>query len=221
MKVTARLFALLSSLVWPGSAQLALGEKRVGWTFVILPFMIISLLSVSRLITRVEAVKSAVIAIALIYSISLVLSIYACLKENVVRSLRSAMNAWGVALVAVLLAMSLFIYKPVLLGVQAYLVPTNSMEPALKPGDVILVDTWRYKVKTPAIGDVVVFESPESSITLVKRVAMSTGQDAESDLHRYFLLGDNKQFSRDSRNFGWVSTEQIRGRVTGVLFSFE
>lgn len=183
--------------------------------------MIISLLSVSRLITRVEAVKSAVIAIALIYSISLVLSIYACLKENVVRSLRSAMNAWGVALVAVLLAMSLFIYKPVLLGVQAYLVPTNSMEPALKPGDVILVDTWRYKVKTPAIGDVVVFESPESSITLVKRVAMSTGQDAESDLHRYFLLGDNKQFSRDSRNFGWVSTEQIRGRVTGVLFSFE
>lgn len=37
----------------------------------------------------------------------------------------------------------------------------------------------------------------------------------------YFVLGDNRHNSRDSRIFGCVSLRQIKGRVVQIMFPFE
>jgi len=59
-------------------------------------------------------------------------------------------------LVAVLLVF--FILRPFV--VQAFYIPSGSMEPTLLPGDRILVSKYIYYVGEPQVGDVVVFEAP-------------------------------------------------------------
>jgi signal peptidase I len=68
-----------------------------------------------------------------------------------------------------------------------YQVPTGSMEPTVMPGDRVLVDKTAYGLRLPGSesylvsndgpqpGDVVVLDSPESGITLLKRVVAVPG----------------------------------------------
>ncbi len=84
----------------------------------------------------------------------------------------------------------------------------DSMEPALRSGDYILVNRWAYRRREPSPGDVVVFRSPEDAGQfLVKRIL--SGSRAEG----YTVLGDNRAVSRDSRHFGAVPRDLIVGRV--------
>ncbi|QCO68307.1 signal peptidase I [Luteimonas yindakuii] len=72
-----------------------------------------------------------------------------------------------------------------------YHVPSGSMQPALQPGDRVVVDMraygWRLPFTTrdlvtvadPAPGEVVVFDSPVDGTRLIKRVAAVGGQRVE------------------------------------------
>ncbi len=83
------------------------------------------------------------------------------------------------------------------------------MLPAYAPGDRVLVYTWAYGHREPAIGDVVVLRDPEMSARwLVKRVAAAPDIDG-----RVTVLGDHAGSSRDSRAFGAVDASAIVGRV--------
>jgi len=77
------------------------------------------------------------------------------------------------------------------------------MQPALRPGDRILVATWA----TPRIGDMVVLRDPEwtSTYTVKRIVAARDGS--------YEVRGDNVNVSRDSRVFGAVPRSLVVGRV--------
>jgi nickel-type superoxide dismutase maturation protease len=87
-------------------------------------------------------------------------------------------------------------------------VDDNSMEPALRPGDYVIVHRWAYRHEAPEAGDIVVLRNPEApSQFLVKRV-MSF--DSQAGL---FVLGDNANHSRDSRQFGMVPLHLVVGKV--------
>ena len=84
-----------------------------------------------------------------------------------------------------------------------------SMQPLLQPGEEILINPYAYQNNLPQVNDLVVAIHPEQEgLEIVKRISTVT-EDG-----RFFLLGDNSIHSSDSRSFGAVSLNQIRGKVT-------
>jgi len=82
-------------------------------------------------------------------------------------------------LVAVLLVF--FILRPFV--VQAFYIPSGSMEPTLVRGDRILVNKYVYYLGEPQVGDIVVFEAPPQASTeekdFIKRVVGVPGDILE------------------------------------------
>ena len=147
--------------------------------------------------------------------------------------------------------------------VQAFRIPSGSMEDALYAGDFILVYKLAYQLgDEPKPGEVVVFHYPlNPSKTYVKRIAGLPGQtvqiidkqiyingrpwaDPLTVKHRdenifpaalsnrdnygplqvppdqYFVLGDNRDDSQDSRVWGFVEKGQLLGKALFVYWSW-
>lgn len=80
----------------------------------------------------------------------------------------------------------------------------HSMSPKFLEGDNVLVSSIPFIFAKPKKGDVVIFE--KYNRIYLKRI----GKIKEG---KYFLKGDNRKDSLDSRRFGSVYREQIKGKV--------
>lgn len=80
------------------------------------------------------------------------------------------------------------------------------MEPTISPGDIVFANTIIYKFRSPRVGEVVIVKDPHSSKHFVKRIEWRDGKN-------YFVIGDNKEESTDSRDFGSVPKKLILGKV--------
>jgi len=135
-------------------------------------------------------------------------------REQIVRfALLLALLAAGLLLATRLLAVPW-----VILG--------DSMAPALQPGDRVLVDLWTYRQRSPLPGEIVLFRGPLPEETvLIKRAAdfppgpppgvraaLWPGRGGSSS-GAVWVRGDNAERSADSRVFGPVPLERMRGRV--------
>ncbi|MEZ6038764.1 MAG: signal peptidase I [Planctomycetota bacterium] len=127
--------------------------------------------------------------------------------------------------------------------IQVSIVRGNSMEPALHDGDRLVVDRVSYNFGDVGRGDVVVLRYPRNpEVDFVKRVvalpgdrvAMRDGTLLVNGLEaadygcirdhetlpeltvppqQFFVLGDNRPISCDSREFGLVPEHLLKGRV--------
>ena len=127
--------------------------------------------------------------------------------------------------------------------IQVSIVRGDSMEPALRDGDRLVVDRVAYSLADVDRGDVIVLRYPrDPEIDFVKRVVAVPGDRVElragtllvngapADDYgcipdfasmaevtvtpsQFFVLGDNRPISCDSREFGLVSQDLIKGRV--------
>lgn len=79
----------------------------------------------------------------------------------------------------------------------------SSMHPTFKSGDTVLVSNIPYFLKNPAVEDLVVLKKGRYIIKRIKKI----------DGDRFFVEGDNKKESADSRNFGWINKKEIIGKV--------
>jgi signal peptidase I len=160
--------------------------------------------------------------------------------------------------------------------VQAFFIPSRSMEPTLDVGDRVVVNRLAYKIGEPAHGDVVVFlrpvgsgeaqrggplswvrravaqglgGTPPGSEDLIKRVVGVPGDRLEGkdgqlwrNGHRvsepylagngytsafprvrikpghYWVMGDNREDSADSRVFGQISRSALVGRAVVTVW---
>jgi signal peptidase I len=162
------------------------------------------------------------------------------------------------------------------LVIQAFRIPSGSMEDTLRAGDFILVDKVTFGprldfgpldtrlpgLREPRTGDVVVFRYPlDPTKDFVKRLIAGPGQTVEiadreivvdgvpitepeglkhSDPQvlprsfstrdnygpvtipegHYFFMGDNRENSRDSRDWGFVPAEYIKGKALFIYLSW-
>lgn len=89
-----------------------------------------------------------------------------------------------------------------------YICEGKSMNPTLRDGEVVLVD----REAPVGVGDIVVAKHPIEQVSeVVKRV------ERINERGHYFLVGDNPDDSIDSRHYGPVTREYIKGKVVARL----
>jgi signal peptidase I len=190
--------------------------------------------------------------------------------KSVVQKKKSTFREYAEAII-VALVLALFIRTFV---VQAFKIPSGSMEPTLEIGDHILVNKFIYGVKIPFTsiqlfplekpkrGDVIVFIYPlDPSKDFIKRVVAVEGDTVKMvskklyingvevpDPHAVyteqsafpgevqkrdnfgpaavpkgalFVLGDNRDRSLDSRFWGFVPLEDVRGKAFIIYWSWD
>jgi signal peptidase I len=145
--------------------------------------------------------------------------------------------------------------------VQAYKLPSGSMEPTLLSGDHVVVDR-RAKAKSPQKGQIIIFEYPEDPTKdFIKRVVAVGGDTVEVKdkqlfvngkamkedyiehkevdtipasqnprdnfgpkvipANSYFVMGDNRDRTYDSRFWGAVSKDKVKGTVKSIYWSWD
>lgn len=93
-----------------------------------------------------------------------------------------------------------------MLLLSRFVIRGHSMEPTFPHGTTVLASGIPYLFSSPKGGDLVVFFDKKSDKTFIKRIESVDGE-------RYFLRGDNKGDSFDSRRFGWVDKKNLLGKV--------
>ncbi|MBA4495833.1 signal peptidase I [Paenactinomyces guangxiensis] len=146
----------------------------------------------------------------------------------------------GSALVIALLIRS-YLFAP-------YQVHGTSMFPTLNGDELLIVNKWIYKVSAPEYGDIVVFHTPEERDFIKRviglpgdRISIKNGkvyrngqllrepyingamrdeppEERNVPEGTLFVLGDNRNNSKDSREIGPVSMENIVGRAEVVVW---
>jgi signal peptidase I len=106
--------------------------------------------------------------------------------------------------------------------IEAFRIPTSSMEPAVVSGDHVLADKTAYQRMSPKKGDIVIFINPDNrSMKFIKRIEALPG-DTYIDTdgiekkipHGFaYVLGDNKNHSVDSRQMGLIPLRDIIGKM--------
>lgn len=158
--------------------------------------------------------------------------------------MRRTLSLVSAAVPAVLLVLFLRVFV-----VGLYVVPSASMDPTIEVGDLLLAEKAGIALGTPAVGEVVTLESPESpGTTLVKRVVAVGGQTVDVRAGRLWVdgepldepyaigrtaavpesgvayphvvaegcvwvMGDNREASRDSRVFGDVPASSVSSYI--------
>lgn len=126
---------------------------------------------------------------------------------------------------------------------QAYVIPSESMQPTLEVGDHVYVNRLSYRFGAPQRGDIVVFDHPQQHGTdLIKRVVALGGDEVEGrdgqvwvngraggpsfdfsarkvPPDNLFVMGDNRDNSSDSRSWGFLPLGLVQGRAFVVWWN--
>lgn len=155
---------------------------------------------------------------------------------------KAVLEIFQTAIVSLLIFFFVYVFL-----VQPHRVKGASMLPNYKDGELVLVEKVSYKIYKPSRGDVIVFTAPGQKVSFIKRVIGLSGetvkledgkvyinnrilnesyesQDTIGKLEltlgsdEFFVLGDNRGESTDSRAFGSIKKDSIEGKAWFVYW---
>jgi len=90
------------------------------------------------------------------------------------------------------------------------------MVPTFQNGDYLIVDELTYRLRDPERGEVIIFKYPKDTTKFfIKRVIGLPGDTVDGKVlekNQYFVEGDNRDASSDSRFWGPVARNLVIGR---------
>jgi signal peptidase I len=117
-------------------------------------------------------------------------------------------------LIVSILVTTTFLQRTLLLGIEVYYIPTNSMKPSIEVGDIVIADLLLDNQSLKE-GDIVIFNHKDySGMDIIKRIK-------RIDNERYYLIGDNAKNSLDSRALGLIEASAIKGKATFAIRDFD
>jgi len=170
-------------------------------------------------------------------------------EEQEVKKKPSRTNFWLDTLETILMALLLFLaINAVTSRVR---VENISMEPTLQPGYLLIVNKLAYKLGEPQHGDIVVFHymgdknedyikrviglpgdevNIENGTVYVNGIALSEPYIAAFPTYSgtwvvpegsLFVLGDNRNNSSDSHQWGFVDMDDVVGKAVFIYYPFD
>lgn len=206
-------FASGLNLIAPGSGFVLLGRYKLSIAFFVIYFVPICISCWLRYFVTPSGFTTLVIYTGSIH----VFSFFATLVLPTSGLEPNSTKAFLSFLLWALLLLCFIVFRDSLFGWAIFHIPSSSMKPTLAPGDIIIVDTWRYRASLPMPKDIIIFTRDEiRGSVFIKRVH-PVPEHIESSSRKYYVLGDNQAFSKDSRHFGLIDLSQIRGKATFIL----
>ena len=248
MKTIRKIFiaaiTLILSTIILGFGLVVNNKTKYAIGLVCIAYSALLLICWSNLIETPVALFSFFAFIVLLQLGSAVWSTYISVSEK--KREYSKIKAWIKAAVfgavTIPLLATVFLNKSEWLGYDVFYIPSQSMQPTLKPGDYILVNTWYYSIDKPKLGEVILFNHPQKSkMVMIKRITGVPGNKIFFDFIRYYLTsnknnskniisvtlkenqffvtGDNYKQSIDSRFWGPLEKDNIIGKAIFIWFS--
>ncbi len=108
---------------------------------------------------------------------------------------------------------------------EGFVVSGDSMEPTIHSGEFVFINKVAYWWSEPQHGDIVVVIPRIYPNKILKRVIGLPGEKLNGtstdkivlDPKEYYVMGDNRGVSIDSRELGPVDRWSIKGKVIGAL----
>ncbi|MED0677399.1 MULTISPECIES: signal peptidase I [Aneurinibacillus] len=152
-------------------------------------------------------------------------------------------SRYFLVLAMLLVMVRIFFFAP-------YVVEGVSMYPTLGDNERIVVNKWIYYVRNPRYGDVIVLHANDEE-DYIKRIIGVPGDELELKngvLYRngkivdepyinevtlgefdkikvppnsYFVMGDNRNRSMDSREIGFISRSKVVGKAEFIFYPFQ
>lgn len=129
------------------------------------------------------------------------------------KRLKICINIVIIILALLILVLRLFVFDIVK-------VKGNSMYPTLNNNDIVVVN----KLAQIQNNDIVILKNPIAKGYIIKRVIKSSGnyiyyknKKIILKSNEFFVMGDNRNQSTDSRNFGIVNLDMIVGVIQLII----
>jgi signal peptidase I len=237
------ILAAFLSIISPGVGQIYNGQLKKGVAFLFFPLLTIIVFSVFNLLNSFQSFANMIGVILLFNLYVLIDTITISIKRKSIQ--RTALNKWYIYLLIILVMPIVFLMSERnIAGLRTFITDGPSMQPTLIANTRFMITTNTNNLKH---GDIIIYNAPKEKM-YVKRIIgfggdiieiknnnvyLNGNQLNEPYLNEknnmdfaqykipegaYFVLGDNRAQSHDSRAMGPITKDDIIGKAIFVIY---